>query len=170
MPCCPATLSARNCATASVFCARKPACPVELLVREQFVLDGLPVIGKCAGNIVAPNSQQQLALTHRVTQPRADVDDPARSERNHRNRSRNIGTHDAGYDQLRRGFVLDRGNYGKLLGMIDLNYIQILLVFYLSRRRSRSRACWVVHSLTLARSPRKVFSMHSVLAPSVRAM
>ena len=41
---------------------------------------------------------------------------------------------------------------------------------YISRLRIRSKACWVAKSLTLARSPRKFFPMHSILLPSLRAM
>ena len=41
---------------------------------------------------------------------------------------------------------------------------------YRSFLRSRSNACWVVHSRIFLRSPRKFFSAHSTFSPSAMAM
>ena len=81
------------------------------------------------------NAHQELALFHRVAQTCANIDNPAGCQRNHRYGSRDIGVHRAGDNQLRGGLVADHRAQRKLLGMIHLDYIQILLVLDLGRWR-----------------------------------
>ena len=108
---------------------------VQLRLGQGFVRHRLPVIGKSLRDVLALHLQQQLALGHRVAQPRIDLHDPAGSQRNHRNVSRNIGAHRAGGLQLRRGVMLARRHDRKLLGMIHAEHAAIRFVDHIGRRR-----------------------------------
>ena len=76
--------------------------------RQLLVFDGLAIVRERAGDVGAPDLEQQLAFLHLVAQPRIDFDDPAGRQRRHRHLPRNVRTDHAGYVQLRRGNVLDR--------------------------------------------------------------
>ncbi len=107
---------------------------LQLRLGQGFVRHGLPVIGKRLRDVLALHLQQQLALRDGVAQPRIDLHNPARSQRNHRNAARYIGADGAGGFQFRRGIVLAGGGNRELLGMIHAKHAAIRFMDHIGRR------------------------------------
>ena len=93
-------------------------CAFQLRMRENLAGQGFPVIGKCARDIVAANTQEDLARFDRVAEARVDGNHAAGSKRNHRYSSRNIGGYGARYNQFRDGRARGCLSQGKLLRMV----------------------------------------------------
>ena len=69
---------------------------LQLRACQDFIRDRLPVVGEAARDIVAANSQQQLALLHRVAEPRVNGHHAAGRQRNHRHVAGDVGRDRAG--------------------------------------------------------------------------
>ncbi len=117
---------------------------VELDLRQFLVLDGLAVIGKRARDVRASHFEQKLALFHFIAKPRVDFHDSPRGERRHRHLPRDVGIHDSGYVQLRRGNVLTRRRQGKLLRVIHLEVVGIQVGLHGCGDRTSARGLRVV--------------------------
>src|SRR5579862_938638 len=77
---------------------KEQLCSIQLLAREQLIGDSLAVGIKASRNIVASNTQQELALLNCVTEASADIDDAAGGKRNHRDSSRDVRKYGAGHE------------------------------------------------------------------------
>ena len=92
---------------------------IQLLARKELIGDGLVVGVEASRNVVAANTQQELALLYCVAEASADVHNAAGGKRNHRNISRDVRNYSAGYEQLRRGLVFGRCYDRIQLRMVD---------------------------------------------------
>src|ERR1700728_4067737 len=71
-------------------------CSIQLLACQELIGDGLVVGIEASRNIVAANTQQELALLYCVAEAGADVHNAARSKRNHWNSPRDVRKYCAG--------------------------------------------------------------------------
>ena len=97
--------------------------PLELHARQALIVLGLEIGLVGAGDIVAPDSQQAIALFHHVAQPGFDLHNSSRGQRDHGHGAGDIGLHHASHIQSRRGLVLNRRRQRKLVGVIDFEIV-----------------------------------------------
>ena len=97
------------------------------------------IVRKGAGDIVAAQAQQQLALLHRIAQAREDAHNTTGGQRDDRDRAVNIGIHRAGYGKLRgRSMLHGRGQW-VLVRAVDGELLRLVGRGDLGRRRRTGR-------------------------------
>jgi hypothetical protein len=99
-----------------------------------------------ARDVAALHLEQKLTLLNRITEPGINFHDSTRSERRDWHLPRHVGANHAGYIQLRRGNVLTRRDYRKLLGVLHLEIVGIHVRLHSRRELTSAR-----HSVFLGR-------------------